>query len=190
MQLRLPGGDSLPTRTHERNAPMVTVVSDAACKKFYWEDFPLGAEFEFGNKKVSREEIIAFASQFDPQDFHMEDNPAPVSPFGGLVASGWHICAMAMRTICDGFLLDTAGMGSPGVENVRWRIPVRPGDTLRVIAHVIESRPSSTRPELGILRWRWEVMNQHDQCVTEIESTGMFRRRPLWPESAITLPIA
>lgn len=149
----------------------------------YWEDFLVDAVFEFGEKKVSREEIISFARQFDPQDFHVDEDAAATSQFGGLIASGWHICAMTMRMICDAFLLNTAGMGSPGVENVRWKIPVRPDDTLHVRAHVIESRPSSTRPEVGIIRWRWEVMNQHGQCVTEFESTGMFRRRPSFPIS-------
>lgn len=156
---------------------MLQTASTAPTEKLYWEDLPVGAEFSFGNKKVGREEIIAFATQFDPQDFHVDEAAAVPSQFGGLIASGWHICAMTMRMICDGVLLNTAGMGSPGVENVRWKIPVRPNDTLHVHARVIESRPSSTRPEVGIIRWRWEVMNQRNECVTEIESTGMFQRR-------------
>lgn len=158
---------------------MLKPVPDTPTETLYWEDFPLGAEFEFGSKKVSREEIIAFATQFDPQDFHVDETSEKPSQFGGIIASGWHICAMTMRMICDGFLLRAAGMASPGVENVRWRIPVRPGDRIRVHARVIESRPSSTRPEVGITRWRWEVMNQRNECVTEIESTAMFRRRPV-----------
>lgn len=157
---------------------MSTAVSATPAEKLYWEDFALNAEFEFGNKTVSREEIIEFATQFDPQYFHVSDEEAAPSPFGGLIASGWHICAMTMRMICDGFLLNTAGMASPGVENVRWKVPVRPGDTLRVRARVIETRASSTRPEMGIVRWHWDVMNQHDQSVTEVESTAMLYRRP------------
>ena len=157
---------------------MVNVVSAPSVdNKLYWEDFLPGAEYEFGSKTVTREEIVQFATQFDPQDFHLSEEAA-ADPFGGIIASGWHICSLAMRMICDGFLLNTAGLASPGVENVRWRIPVRPDDTLRVRAKVIESRPSSSRPEIGILRWHWQVLNQHDECVTEIESTGMFRRRP------------
>ncbi len=156
---------------------MSNAVLKPSDDKLYWEDFPLHAEYEFGNKTVSREEIIEFATQFDPQDFHVDDAAAAPSPFGGLIASGWHICAMTMRMICDGFLLNAAGMGSPGVENVRWKIPVRPGDTLRVRARVIETRTSSTRPEMGIVRWHWDVLNQNDECVTEVESTAMLRRR-------------
>lgn len=158
---------------------MLKAVSNSPADKLYWEDFPVGAKYHFGSRTVSREEIVAFATQFDPQDFHVDEEAAKPSQFGGLIASGWHICALTMRMVCDGFLLDTACMGSPGVENVRWKIPVRPGDTLRVCARVIETRPSSTRPEVGLIRWRWEVMNQRDECVTEIESTGMFKRRPL-----------
>lgn len=158
---------------------MQTASPSTAPETLYWEDFPLGAEFEFGNKKVTREEIVAFASQFDPQEFHVDDEATRTAHFGGLIASGWHICAMTMRMVCDGFLLRTAGLASPGVENVRWKIPVRPDDTLHVHARVIEARTSSTRPEVGIVRWRWEVMNQNNECVTEIESTGMLRRRPV-----------
>jgi acyl dehydratase len=161
----------------KKKVSMPNTKTASPVKELYWEDFPSGATFEFGSKQVSREEIIAFAKQFDPQDFHVNEEAAEPSPFGGLIASGWHICAMTMRMICDGFLLNTAGMGSPGVENVRWKKPVRPGDILHVRALVLESRPSSTRPEVGILRWHWKVLNQNDECVTEIESTGMFQRR-------------
>lgn len=165
---------------------MLEVPARFAAEKLYWEDFPVGAEFKFGGKVVSREEIVDFATQFDPQGFHISDEAAAPSPFGGIIASGWHICAMTMRMICDEFLLRTAGLGSPGVENVRWKIPVRPHDTLHVQARVIESRPSSTRPEVGIIRWRWQVMNQRSECVTEIESTGMFGRRPQRHAAALT----
>lgn len=158
---------------------MFKTLSESSLEKLYWEDFPVGSAFEVGRKTVSREEIVFFATQFDPQDFHLDEEAAASSQFGGLIASGWHICAMTMRMVCDGFLLRAAGMGSPGLEGVRWKIPVRPGDTLHVRVLVIESRPSSSRPEVGITRWRWDVMNQRNECVTEIESTGMFQRRPV-----------
>jgi acyl dehydratase len=97
--------------------------------------------------------------------------------FGGLIASGWHTCSLAMRMICDAYLLETASAGSPGVENVRWLKPVRPGDTLRLRLEVIEARPSRSRPDVGIVRNRWEMTNQHGEAVMTMEGWGMIHRR-------------
>ena len=102
-----------------------------------------------------------FARKFDPQPFHVDEAAAKQSMFGGLIASGWHTCALAMRMMCDAYLLDAASMGSPGVEEIRWLKPVRPGDTLRVRCIVLEARPLESKPHVGLVRNRWEVLNQN-----------------------------
>ena len=145
--------------------------------KYYWEDFPVGRVRELGPMTVSREEIVSFARQFDPQPFHVDEEAAGRSMFGGLIASGWHTCSLAMRMVCDAYLLETASAGSPGVENVRWLKPVRPGDTLRLRLEVIEARPLQSRPEIGLVRNRWEMTNQHGETVLRMEGSGMIRRR-------------
>jgi acyl dehydratase len=132
---------------------------------------------DFGGMPVSREAVIAFAQQFDPQPFHVDDEAARASLFGGLCASGWHTCAMAMRMMCDGYLLDSASLGSPGIDNLRWLKPVFPGDTLSVRMEVLDARPMASKPHVGLLRSRWEVRNQHGQPVMTMEGWGMFRRR-------------
>jgi acyl dehydratase len=143
----------------------------------FWEDFPAGQVRDFGGMPVSRDAVIAFARQFDPQPFHLDDDAGRGSLFGGLCASGWHTCAMAMRMMCDGYLLDSASLGSPGIDALRWLKPVFPGDTLRVRMEVLEARPMASRPHVGLLRSRWTVHNQHDEAVLTMEGWGMFRRR-------------
>lgn len=133
---------------------------------------------EFGNQVVTREAIIAFASQFDPQPFHVDEDAGKRSLFGGLCASGWHTCAMAMRMMCDEYLLDSASLGSPGIENLKWTRPVYPGDTLKVRLRVLEARPMASKPHVGLVRSRWEVFNQRTETVLTMEGWGMFGRRP------------
>ena len=145
--------------------------------RYYWEDFPAGATREFGPMAVTREATIAFARQWDPQPFHLDDAAAEASLFGRLSASGWHTCAMTMRMMCDAYLLDTASLGSPGIENLKWLRPVYPGDTLRGRLTVLEARPMNSKPDIGLARSRWEVFNQHGEAVLEMEGWGMFRRR-------------
>ncbi len=145
--------------------------------KYYWEDFPVGSVREYGGKLVTKEEIIAFASQFDPQPFHLDEEAAKHSLFGGLCASGWHTCSMAMRMMCDAYLLDSASLGSPGLENIRWVKPVRPGDTLHMRSTVLEARPMDSKPHVGLMRTRWEVLNQNNEEVMFMEGHGMMRRR-------------
>ncbi len=149
----------------------------AAPSRYYWEDFPVGRVREVGGVTLSREDIVSFARQFDPQPFHVDEEAARSSIFGGLIASGWHTCALAMRMICDAYLLETASAGSPGVDDVRWLKPVRPGDTLRARVEVIEARPLESRPELGLIRNRWEVLNQRGETVLRMHGSGMIRRR-------------
>jgi acyl dehydratase len=146
-------------------------------KLFYWEDFPAGQVRDFGGMTVGRDAVIAFARQFDPQPFHVDEAAARDSLFGGLCASGWHTCAMAMRMMCDAYLLDSASLGSPGIDNLRWLKPVFPGDTLRVKLEVLEARPMASKPHVGLVRSRWDVHNQHGEAVLTMEGWGMFRRR-------------
>ena len=145
--------------------------------KHYWEDFHVGSVREFGQMPVSREAVLAFARQFDPQPFHLDDDAAEASLFGQLSASGWHTCAMTMRMMCDDYLLDAASLGSPGIDHLRWLKPVCPGDTLSVRLTVLEARPMNSRPGVGLVRSLWEVLNQHRDPVLTMEGWGMFRRR-------------
>jgi acyl dehydratase len=145
--------------------------------RYYWEDFPVGMVVDFGSMPVTRDAVIEFARQFDPQPFHLDDEAGRRSLFGGLCASGWHTCAMAMRLMCDEYLLESASLGSPGIENLRWLKPVYPGDTLHLHHEVVESRPMASKAEVGLVRSRWEVRNQADEAVLAMEGWSMFRRR-------------
>jgi acyl dehydratase len=143
----------------------------------YWEDFPVGSVAEHGSRLVTREEIIAFAAEFDPQPMHMDEEFARGTMLGGLAASGWHTCAIGMRLIADGFVLDTASMGSPGVEEVRWHKPVRPGDRLMLRHTVLEARPLRSRPDWGLVKFRFELINQAREVVMTQLSVNMIGRR-------------
>ena len=145
--------------------------------KYYWEDFPVGKVMDLGTRHVTREEIIEFASRFDPQPFHVNEEAAKASIYGGLIASGWHTVSMTMRLMCDGYLLESASLGSPGVDQVRWLKPVRPGDTLTARMTVLESRASASKPDRGTSKSLWEVFNQNGELVMTMEGMGMFRRR-------------
>ncbi|BAL93378.1 MaoC family dehydratase [Rubrivivax gelatinosus] len=146
-------------------------------KRYHWEDFPAGTVREFGATTVTREAIVEFARQFDPQPFHVDEEAAKHSLFKGLCASGWHTAAMTMRMMCDEYLLDAASLGSPGLENLRWTKPVYPGDTLKVRMEVTEARPMGSRPTVGLVRSTWTVFNQRDEAVMSMEGWAMFKRR-------------
>jgi len=128
--------------------------------KYYWDDFPVGSIREFGGITLSKADIVRFAREFDPQPFHVDEDAASHSPFGGLIASGWHTCSLAMRMMCDAYLLDAASLGSPGLDGIKWLVPVRPGDTLRVRFTVLEARPLESNPTAGLLRSHWDILNQ------------------------------
>ena len=151
--------------------------------KRYFEDFEVGHIQEYGSKTVTREEIIAFARQFDPQPMHTDEEAAKESPFGGLVASGWQTMAFCMRMMVDSFLDDAASAGAPGVETLRWLKPVRPGDVLRVRSRILDKYPSKSRPELGLLPCRHEVLNQNDEVVMRLEAAFIILRRDPEPAS-------
>jgi acyl dehydratase len=145
--------------------------------KYYWEDFKVGEVHQIGEKRVDMDEMIAFAKQFDPQPFHVDETAAKVSMYGGLIASGWHTVALVMRMMCDSYMLDSASLGSPGVENLKWLKPVRPGDTIRAQRTTLEVRASASRPEMGLVKTRWDVFNQNGEQVMAMEGYGLFRRR-------------
>lgn len=144
----------------------------------YFDDFEVGKTLEVGSRTVTEEEIVDFATQFDPQPFHIDKEAAAKSMYGGIIASGWHTCAIIMRVLVDGLLKDTASLGSPGVDEIRWLNPVRGGDTLTVTATVLEMRPSSSKPDRGVVVTLWEAKNQHGELVATVKGMAMFRRRP------------
>lgn len=142
-----------------------------------FEDFPVGYVGTLGPKHVSKREVITYAREFDPQPFHLDEAAAEASLLGGLSASGWHTCAMLMRMICDGFMDETAGLGSPGLEEVRWLRPVRPGDILTARYQVTEARASSSRRDLGICRIVYDLKNQKGDTVMTWDCIHFFARR-------------
>ncbi len=143
----------------------------------YFEDFQVGDSFELGSKSVTEEEIISFARQFDPQPFHVSPDEAKNSPFGGIIASGWHTIGIFMRMFVDEMLNKTVSLASPGVDEVRWLKPVRPGDVLRGRFIVLECTPSKSRPEMGVVRSKCEAINQRDELVMTMIGVHFLGRR-------------
>ena len=145
----------------------------------YFEDLEVGKETRFGSYEVTREEVLEFARKYDPQPFHLSDEAAAQTYFGRLSASGWHTCAMTMavtaRHIVDE---EQAGLGSPGIDELRWLKPVYPGDTLHVQGRIIEKTPSRSRPDIGSFRSQMTVTNQDDEPVLRFISIVLIRRRP------------
>jgi acyl dehydratase len=160
----------------------------AAARRFrwYWEDFAVGSVREFGATRLTRDAIVAFARDFDPQPFHLDDEAAQASLFGGLCASGWHTCALTMRMMCDAYLNDTASLGSPGLDSIRWTAPVHPGDTLHVRMTVLAARTMASKPQVGLVQSRWEVFKQDGTLVLSMDGWGMMRRRHSADTSAAT----
>jgi acyl dehydratase len=153
--------------------------------ELYFEDFPAGASGECGPHLVTREEIVTFAREFDPQPFHLDEELAKGTFVGELIASGWHSCALAMRIMCEGLIHKTSSMGAPGVEEVKWLKPVRPGDLLTARWNVLETRTSRSRPEMGFLHLRVLMVNQRGETAYEQLFWAMFgRRTPASPDDA------
>ena len=145
--------------------------------RYYFEDFSVGRVFNSGTRQLSEQDILGFASEYDPQYFHTDPEAAKQSIFGGLIASGWQTVGVCMRLMCDSYLLETSSLGSPGVDAVRWVKPVYPGDTLRMRATVIAAKPSSSKPDRGMATMRCEVFNQKDELVMHMQSMQMMGRR-------------
>jgi acyl dehydratase len=145
--------------------------------ELFFQDFPVGEVFHYGKYDVTEEEIVAFAREFDPQPFHMDKSAGEASILGGLAASGWHICAMMMRIMVDGYFGRTASMGSPGVDEVKWIRPVRPGDRLSCRRTTLEARVSAKRPEMGIVKFRWELFDHNDEKKAEMIGINLIKVR-------------
>jgi acyl dehydratase len=141
----------------------------------YFEDYVVGHVHQFGAIEVSEQDIIEFARKYDPQSFHID--AAASTQFGGLIASGWHTAALMMRMCVDHYLSRVASLASPGLDELRWTKPVRPGDTLRVRATVLDTRPSASRPDRGLVRSLVEVINQHGDVVMSMKAMNMLKRR-------------
>ncbi|HEX8308171.1 MAG TPA: MaoC family dehydratase [Allosphingosinicella sp.] len=145
----------------------------------YFEDLEIGRETEFGRYEVTREEVLDFARKYDPQPFHLSDEAAAKTHFGRLAASGWHTCAMTMAVIARRVMdEEQAGLGSPGVDELRWLRPVYPGDTLTVKGRILEKTPSRSKPGIGSFRTETEVTNQDGVPVMRFTSIVLIRRRP------------
>jgi len=144
----------------------------------YFDDLRVGQVSEHGPRTVSREEIVGFAREFDPQPFHLDEEAARRSPYGGLIASGWHTAALCQRLVIDGIVNESTSLGSPGVDELRWLRPVRPGDTLRLRVECVETTPSRSKPDRGLARFRYEVRNQDGQVVMTMVGMALFARRP------------
>jgi acyl dehydratase len=142
-----------------------------------FEDFPPGRFGSFGPRHVTREEILAFAAEFDPQPMHLDEEAAKQTMLKGLSGSGWHVCSIMMRMMVDGFMGRAASLGSPGVNEVRWLAPLRPGDDLMLDVDVVEARPSRSRPETGIVTFRTSVRNAAGEVLCEMVSPIIIGRR-------------
>lgn len=143
----------------------------------YFEDYEAGAVYEYGYAVVDEEELLAFARRFDPQPIHVDAKFAADGPFGGLIASGWHTSAILMRLFADHYLSRVASLASPGIDELRWPAPVRPGDSLRLRTTTTETRPSRSKPDRGLVITRGELLNQDDQTVLSLTAMNLLRRR-------------
>jgi acyl dehydratase len=148
-------------------------------KQRYFEDYRVGEVFEFGDELVTEQEIVEFANRYDPQPFHVDPAAATVSSFGGLIASGWMTAGIMMRMLVEHFISREAGMGSPGIDELRWLRPVRPGDRLRTRVTILETRRSSSKPDRGMVLTLDEVLNQDGDVVMTLKGWGMYRARTL-----------
>jgi acyl dehydratase len=144
----------------------------------WFEDYTPGAVFTGGPVRVGAAEIVAFARQYDPQAMHTDPAAAAEGPFGGLIASGWHTAALMMRMVAENFLSPASSLASPGIDELRWLRPVRPGDELRLRARVLEARPSRSNPGQGVVHSLVEVLNQRDEIVLSLKPISLIRRRP------------
>lgn len=143
----------------------------------WFEDYPAGAVFTAGGAALSADEIVEFARRYDPQAMHTDPSAAAAGPFGGLIASGWQTAGLMMRMFVDNFLSPVSSLASPGIDELRWPNPVRPGDVLSLRVTVLEARPSRSRPEQGVVRSLVEVLNQRGEIVMTLKPVSLIRRR-------------
>ena len=153
-------------------------MSTIALRERWFEDYAVGEVFEFGDRLVTEAEIVDFAGRYDPQAFHTDAEAAAQSSFGGLVASGWMTAALLMREMCDHFIPPRSAMGSPGVDELRWLRPVRPGDRLRVRVTIVDVRVSQSKADRGVITLGQQVINQAGEVVMSLSGRAILRRRP------------
>lgn len=145
--------------------------------KRYFEDFTTGMVLEHGPRRVTREEIVAFAAEFDPQPMHLDEESARNSILGGLAASGWHTCCLLMRMACDSFVLDSSSMGAPGVDEAKWLKPLRPGTQITLLTTVLDTKTSKSRPEMGFVKVRMDVLDDDRSPIMTLTTSMMMGRR-------------
>lgn len=144
----------------------------------YFEDYQVGAVYEYGYLTVSEAEIIAFAEQFDPQPIHTDPDFAATGPFGGLIASGWHSAGLMMRLLVNHYLSRVASLASPGVDELRWAVPLRPGDRLRLRTTITGARSSRSKPDRGIVHAHALLLNQNDEAPVSVKAVNLLLKRP------------
>ena len=144
----------------------------------YWDDYEIGRKYPLGTTSFTEQEIVDFAALYDPQDFHVDALAAKASPFGGIIASGWQVCAKLMRLFVEHYLDKRTALGSPGVDEIRWLKPVRPGDTLTAWVECAAKIPSKSKPTLGVIHEHWHATNQKGELVMTAKGINMIRRRP------------
>lgn len=144
----------------------------------YFEDYPVGQVFDLGSIAVEAAEVQAFAERFDPQPFHIDPQAAALSPYGGIIASGWHTASLMMRLLAESFLSPVSSLGSPGVDELRWLLPVRPGDVLSGRVTILTAKLSRSKPDRGIVTTQIEMRNQHGEMVLSLRAVNLLRVRP------------
>ena len=152
----------------------MSATHDAAGAERYFEDYRAGSVHELGRVRVERDEVIEFARRYDPQIFHIDERAAEGTVFGGLIASGWHTAALMMRLCADNFLSRASSLGAPAVDELRWHLPVRPGDELSVRVITLETRRSRSKPDRGVMRNRMEVTNQRGEVVMSLVAVNIL----------------
>ncbi len=158
----------------------MTTKHDTAAAERWFEDYRAGSVHDLGRVRVDRDEVVEFARRYDPQLFHTDEEAAQRTIFGGIIASGWHTAALMMRLLADNFLPGAASLGAPAVDELRWHLPVRPGDVLSVRVTVCETRRSRSKPDRGVVRTRVEVANQRGELAMSLSAVNIFlcRERP------------
>jgi acyl dehydratase len=144
----------------------------------WFEDYAQGSTWEYGPLRVDESEVVDFGRRFDPQPFHVDPVAAATGPYGGLIASGWHTCALMMRLLAEQYLSPASSLGSPGVDELRWVLPVRPGDELTLKTTVREARRSRSKPDRGLVRTQVELVNQSGDVVLSMLAMNLVRTRP------------
>jgi acyl dehydratase len=168
----------MPLPTNRRPRTELGMVFNNPITDRYFEDYVEGDVHRFGSISVDIDEVIAFAKRFDPQSFHVDPNAAKLSPFAGIIASGWHTAALTMRLYVEHYLTHVASLASPGIDELRWLRPVRPGDILSVRVTVIRAVRSKSKPDRGAVTSLVEVFNQADEVVMTLRAVNIISRRP------------